>query len=215
MHPNILNSYKVYCKNLRALLRKARQLYFVNKFNSLGTDSKRNWKLLNKLMGRSSNEENTRFLINNEVSCDKNLISDSFCEHFVSHPESISQSIPPSNGNFFQQIQRNLNSMYFSETSPGEILAIVSKLKKNGGLQDVSRKFLFLCAEHVATLLSDLFNQCLRQECFPDILKTAKIRPVYKKGARTLIKNYRPIAILSNINKVFESILYERLNSFF
>ena len=53
------------------------------------------------------------------------------------------------------------------------------------------------------------------QGIFPDIFKSAKITPVFKKGVRNMIKNYRPISILCNIAKIFEAVICSRLKEFF
>ena len=50
---------------------------------------------------------------------------------------------------------------------------------------------------------------------FPDIFKIAKITPVFKKGQKNILKNYRPISVLSNLSKITESVMYDRLQSFF
>ena len=47
---------------------------------------------------------------------------------------------------------------------------------------------------------------------YPDQLKTAKVVPVFKKGDKLLVSNYRPISLLSNLNKIYEKIVYKRLN---
>ena len=57
-----------------------------------------------------------------------------------------------------------------------------------------------------------LFNLSLSTGIFPDIWKTSKIIPVYKKGNKSDIKNYRPIAILSGFAKVFESVICNKLS---
>ena len=49
---------------------------------------------------------------------------------------------------------------------------------------------------------------------FPSILKTGKITPVYKKGAKDNIANYRPVSILPIFGKIFEKVLYNRINEF-
>ena len=37
---------------------------------------------------------------------------------------------------------------------------------------------------------------------FPSVLKTAKVVPVFKKGSKLNYTTYRPISLLSNIEKV-------------
>jgi hypothetical protein len=45
-------------------------------------------------------------------------------------------------------------------------------------------------------------------------MKTAKVRPVYKKGGRRDISNYRPICVLLVFSKILEKIMHNRLLSF-
>jgi len=46
---------------------------------------------------------------------------------------------------------------------------------------------------------------------FPDRLKFLEIKPIYKKGDKTLITNCRPISLLPVFFKIFEKIIYIRL----
>ena len=46
---------------------------------------------------------------------------------------------------------------------------------------------------------------------FPDRLKYSEINPIYKKGDKTQIGNYRPIPLLPVFSKTFEKVLYGRL----
>ena len=50
---------------------------------------------------------------------------------------------------------------------------------------------------------------------FPTILKTSEVTPVYKKDSKLKCSNYRPISLLSNIDKILEKIVYNRLCKFF
>ena len=62
--------------------------------------------------------------------------------------------------------------------------------------------------------LTIIFNKCIRNEKFPDILKYADITPVFKKGATTDKSNHRPINTLSNFLKIFEKLIYSQINSY-
>ena len=48
----------------------------------------------------------------------------------------------------------------------------------------------------------------------PDKLKIAKVIPIYKKGSKLLTSNYRPISLLSNINKIFGKLVFNRVHNF-
>ena len=49
---------------------------------------------------------------------------------------------------------------------------------------------------------------------FPEYLKKTIIKPLYKKGDRLELVNYRPIALLSPFSKVFEKTLLLRITNF-
>ncbi len=49
---------------------------------------------------------------------------------------------------------------------------------------------------------------------FPDILKIARVIPLYKSGDRNDITNYRPISLLPVLSKIFEKLIHSRLTSF-
>ena len=48
----------------------------------------------------------------------------------------------------------------------------------------------------------------------PEVLKTGKITPIYKKDDPQQFGNYRPVSVLPIFSKSFEKIIYSRLHSF-
>ena len=50
---------------------------------------------------------------------------------------------------------------------------------------------------------------------FPDRLKISDVLPLYKKDSRLKVSNYRPISLLSNLDKIFEKLIYIRTYNFF
>lgn len=64
------------------------------------------------------------------------------------------------------------------------------------------------CADLLVDPLCVLFNLSLQSGVFPELWKKSFITPIFKKGSRSKIENYRPVAKLSCIPKLFEKILY-------
>ena len=63
--------------------------------------------------------------------------------------------------------------------------------------------------------LTECINICLSTGCFPDDLKLAEVIPVYKKDDNLDKSNYRPISILPSISKIYERVLFNRINGYF
>ena len=53
------------------------------------------------------------------------------------------------------------------------------------------------------------------QEFFHLPLKFAEVVPVHKKDSKLDFSNYRPISLLSNLDKILEKIMYTRIFKFF
>ena len=67
------------------------------------------------------------------------------------------------------------------------------------------------CSHTLAKPLTTLFNKLLENGNFPEEWKTASVCPVYKKGNKSEVGNYRPISLLCNMSKVLEKIVYKKL----
>ena len=74
---------------------------------------------------------------------------------------------------------------------------------------------LKLLKNDISSQLADIFNISFSTGVFPTILKVAKVVPVYKKDSKLDFSNYRPISLLSNIEKILEKLMYNRVYNFF
>jgi len=63
--------------------------------------------------------------------------------------------------------------------------------------------------------LSNVINECTCDVVFPDNPKIANIVTIFKLGVRKIPTNYRPMSVLTYLSKIFEKVLYERLNYYF
>ena len=62
--------------------------------------------------------------------------------------------------------------------------------------------------------LTTIFNLFLRLGFVPSQWKCAEIVPVFKKGDRRKVGNYRPVSLTSSISRLFEAVLLEKLMSY-
>ena len=75
-------------------------------------------------------------------------------------------------------------------------------------------KILKLLKNDISQQLSDIFNMSFLTGQFPSVLKIAKVIPIHKKQSKVDYANYRPISLLSNIEKIIEKLMYKRLSNF-
>ena len=55
---------------------------------------------------------------------------------------------------------------------------------------------------------------CILGGIYPDSLKIARVIPIFKGGNKNESTLYRPISILSQINRILEKLLRDRLYDF-
>ena len=69
------------------------------------------------------------------------------------------------------------------------------------------------CEPELSYILSELFNMCLKESCFPDCWKISLVVHELKNvGERSNAKNYLPVSLLSVVSKVFEKLVNNRIN---
>ena len=76
-------------------------------------------------------------------------------------------------------------------------------------------RMIKLCGNSTWKPLSIFFNDCLNDGKFPHEWKKANIVPVHNKGNKQNLKNYRPISLLPIYSKIFESLIYDEMFTFF
>jgi hypothetical protein len=63
-------------------------------------------------------------------------------------------------------------------------------------------------------ILTPCFNKSIKEGIFPNALKETLITPAFKQGERKDINNYRPIASLSPLSKIFEYSVKEKIMNY-
>ena len=106
--------------------------------------------------------------------------------------------------------------MHFTEITSDDISKIVFELKlgKSIGHDGISAPILKWSIPIVSTHLTDFFNKCVEKGIYPNMLKIVKVTALHKGGNKSDPDNFRPISVLTQINKVFEKLIHKRLLSF-
>ena len=86
---------------------------------------------------------------------------------------------------------------------------------KVSGPHNIPSDILKLIKENIGKPLADIANLSFGKGEYVVPLKTSKTVPVFKeKGSKVDRSNYRPISLLSNVNKIFEKLMYKKLHDF-
>ena len=75
----------------------------------------------------------------------------------------------------------------------------------------IPTKLLKIAASIVAPSLTAIFTKSIITGIYPTEWETARVTPVFKKGVKSDLNNYRPISVIPVVSKVFEKIVYDQL----
>ena len=85
---------------------------------------------------------------------------------------------------------------------------------KNCGPDDHYPRILKHCRNSLASPLCTLFNTSFKCDEIPDDCKIANVIPLYKKGAKDKVENYRPVSLTSIASKICEKIVRKSIVNF-
>ena len=198
------------------LLRTAGEKYYSRRLDSINNDVKRNWKVLNRPMGKIKKKKSFRKECIADVDS-KNYttkICDAFCNYFIDHTRIHRGSISVSTSQHLHQKEINEIAMYFRHVSETDIIESLMHLNKVGGINYVSRKFLVIYKSYVSYYLKDWFNFSCTSGAFPNALRMRKLHPFIRKASFITYQNTRPVSVLSNLSVVFENLTFNRIQTF-
>ena len=81
-------------------------------------------------------------------------------------------------------------------------------------IDNINGKTLKTLVKHIAEPLVHTFNLCIEKAIWPDAQKTAEVIPVHKSKEKHIATNYRPISLISNIAKILEKIIHNKITNF-
>ena len=140
-------------------------------------------------------------------------MAEAFNCHFANIGHDLAREIPSADTVPESYLISTNATFSFKSCSSNEVRRLLEKLetKKSTGLDNLPSKMLKIAAGVLAPSLAFLFNQSISSGIVPTEWKLARVTPIFKKGKRQDVNNYRPISIIPAVAKVFERIIYDQL----
>ena len=210
--------YKEMQKNYQKELMTSKRNFETKQFSSISENvskkDKQWWKLVKEIMKSNNNNESIPNIVTQGQHIDNNKDkAQAFNDFFLglATSDDTNATLP---------VDRNLtnanilNSISITEKDVLDQLQILDTNKAQGP-DGISPKLLKKAAKPLAKILQYIFNLSLKSSTFPVAWKKANVIPVYKKGDKTNINNYRPVSLLSIVAKIFERIVFKYVYNHF
>ena len=223
------NTIKRMCKKKQRLFNKAKrtklnrhwQQYRAFKKDVLKSIRKQRWKYINDILQvsleqgdskpfwsyiRAQRQDNSgvspllkQGVLHTDNLSKAKILNDQFSSVFT---QEDTTDIP----HLHNPAYKDISELHISQEGVEKLLRNV-KASKASGPDRVPCRFLTELAPELAPILTKIFQQSLKDGVLPSDWKKADVAPVFKKGAKDLAENYRPVSLTCVCCKILEHII--------
>ena len=197
------------------LVNQSKHNYFKNRLNENIGNTKKTWQVMNEILHRPVQQaKTTEFNINGEIVSDGNCIAHSFNQHYATVGHILSESINNANNtDFIDYLGDPINNeIDLYQSNVNEILNVVRDLGDvSPGCDGIPGHLIKKVIHIIVVPILHVCNTSLITGIVPSKFKTTRITPIYKKGDKNKLSNYRPISILPVLSKILERLVCKRL----
>ena len=203
---------EAYCKaskKVKQLMRQSKRSFE----KAISVDSKRNpkpfWKYVrSKLRTKSGispllrDKKNPQSLMFDDKE-KAEILQDQFCSVFTQEQDG---ELPTMD----RRTEKTIADLVITEDKVRKEIFLLNTMKSCGP-DDISPLLLIKLADYVAEPLTKIMRATVESGVLPQDWKNAFVSPIYKKGARNLPENYRPISLTSIACKLMEKLVRDRI----
>ena len=189
-------------------------MYSSKIFNEFKNNTKLIWRKLRELQNKPyKTNSNYPIMIKDKLLTSNLDIANQFNNFYCNIAPSLDQKLRSTTKNPMSYLTGDfVNSMSVPLVTEHDVVIAIKSLKnKKSGSLHFPINIIKANAIHLSVPLALLFNQSVRLGLFPNCFKHANIIPIYKKGPKSEVENYRPISILNNFSKIFETLMKKNL----
>ena len=209
-NPGLKNRVKSEQNVITSLKRLLKTTYVRKQLKKAGTDPAKLYKIYNYLLGKLHFTDIEPEGMSQEKADKCNKYFSSIGQTLVKHPKNL--EITPSSSETEAK-----PTFQFKNESLEQIEKLIDNLndKTATGNDEINARLIKDIKKEIAPTLTKLINLGYEMNDFPSCMKSAIIRPIYKKDNKNDIANYRPIAILPALSKIIERSAANQLIAFF
>ena len=206
--------------HVTSLIRQAKTDYHERICKKINTDidktGKEWWRLCKSVSFQKSQEHTIPPLLHNDQNIyDNEHKSHAINEYFasISNVDTNNIQIDTHLSDQTHQSPSTLENIEITQQDVHDII-LTLKIHKACGIDGISHRLLHESVKYISQPLCTIFNRSLKLGIFPDTWKLANIAPIYKSKETNLIKNYRPISLLSCLSKLFERCVLKYFHNY-
>lgn len=205
-----------YRNYVNKLIKTTKSNFYKKQINLNKNNSKNLWSVVKSISSSTKKQNITEILTDDDkIIQGDQMLANAFNEFYSNVGEKYAKKIVKPMAPF---PKRNLaqGSIYLEPINTHEVVSIIKSLKskKAPGIDMIKAETLKKVADEIAEPLTYLINKIFESGKCPAEFKMAVITPIYKKGEKTKIINYRPISLITNLTKIFEKALKAKLTKY-
>jgi hypothetical protein len=169
------------------------------------------WDAVKMAQNKPQNQIPEKMIYNDQELETDGSLAQGFADFFKQKVKKITESTKIEQNVFNGTTKTTMDSKNFFNEE--KVSAVMKNLKDKSsyGSDNIPIKVLRDAHEILVRPYHRLLNKIYEQNTIPEQWKTSRILPLYKKGKKNLVENYRPISNLCAGSKVFERLTLMRI----
>jgi hypothetical protein len=218
-NPALIDLHKTYCRILTNVIKTAKKLYYDKLILNSKNRAKTLWKIVKTETKKEGNEDGPP-LNNNGKTFEEyidigNNINTYFSNTNVRPPTMYTLTLDPALNYLYKVFIGPFPCIQLAPVTSKEIKEMIKSLKcKNPhGYDEIPMRVLKISLPFIISPITYVCNKSISTGLFPTCLKYSQKNPIFIKGNKTEMSNYRPISLLTSFSKVFEKVIYNRVHN--
>ena len=214
-------AYKGAKRSYNKYINKLKKEYYHNLIFEAKGNGKATWKVINEVLHRKKSDDQSRIVLEKDgiLLEDDVQIANEFNDYYINVAVNLAKTIPPADISvemFLENVPKPDDHFSYEHVSREFMLELFKSLstKKSSGPDQIPSLLLHKVKHQISGSMAIIFNKSLDESEYPKALREAFLIPLFKSGSPTLASNFRPIANLNSICKLFQKASNHQTNHY-